>query len=85
MSRPELTTSFVVAMVILESFSAACLVHLWMRADAPTWKKLVWTLPVLLPVLGPLLYGGMFSVPGRHGDSPFDSIEGITGDGGDGH
>ena len=39
--------------------SAACLVHLWRRRDG-VGKKTVWTVVLVLPLFGPLLYGSLY-------------------------
>ena len=52
----------IIVFVILESLSLACLVHLWHQPDRPL-RKLLWSLAVLLPAMGPLLYGGMYQLP----------------------
>gem|GEM_PF-3731747 len=54
----------------LELVSVACLVHLWRRAPGGVLHKVVWSVLVLVPVLGPLFYGGLYSVPEPHAESP---------------
>jgi hypothetical protein len=39
-----------------------CAVHLW-RRRASVLRKLFWTLVLLVPIVGPVFYGGMFEVP----------------------
>jgi hypothetical protein len=39
-----------------------CLPSLW-RSGRPASKRIVWTLIVFIPVLGPILYGGLFKPP----------------------
>ena len=39
--------------------------RLWNRkVNAPVLKKAFWTLGLLIPVFGPIFYGGFSSVPG---------------------
>jgi hypothetical protein len=47
--------------------SAACARHLWARAPRRPWldgdelgKKLIWSLALAVPVLGPLFYGALY-------------------------
>ena len=50
---------------LAELVSVACLVALW-RTRASRWRrKLMWSAVVLVPVMGPLFYGGLFDVPSR--------------------
>ena len=51
---------FVVA--FFELVSVLCVAHL-LRRRVPTTKKLIWTPLLLLPLVGPLLYGGLFEAP----------------------
>jgi len=51
-----------ILLLIVEVGGLACLVHLLLRRDV-WWKKALWTPVVLLPAIGPLLYGGMYQVP----------------------
>jgi hypothetical protein len=52
----------------LEAASAASAVHLWTRAKGSYVKKSLWTPLVLVPVLGPLLYGAIYDAPPEQGD-----------------
>lgn len=45
----------------LEAPSVACAIHLWWRARGSAVHKLSWTPVVLVPVVGPLFYGGLYS------------------------
>lgn len=47
-------------LVMVQLISVLCVVHLWWRHDATTPQKLSLTLMVLIPVLGPLLYGYIY-------------------------
>jgi hypothetical protein len=40
--------------------SLACVIHLWRRRDG-LGKKTVWTIVLVLPLFGPLLYGSLYS------------------------
>ena len=55
-------TSRLVVAIVLELISVACVVHLLLRHD-PLWKRLLWIPAVLLPIIGPLLYGSLYSAP----------------------
>jgi hypothetical protein len=46
----------------LETLSLFCAVRLWRRQDR-VWRKLAWTSVLALPLLGPLLYGGLYEMP----------------------
>lgn len=50
-------------LLAVESVSVACAVHLWAKARGGVVKKTAWTPLVLLPVLGPLAYGGLYDEP----------------------
>jgi hypothetical protein len=54
-----------VFLTFLEAVNVLLLVGLW-RRSASLVRKLLWTPVVLLPVLGPFLYVGMFEAPKRY-------------------
>ena len=51
-----------IAFALLELVSLGCLVLLW-RQRASVVRRGLWTPVVLVPVLGPLFYAGLFDVP----------------------
>jgi hypothetical protein len=53
-----------IAFALAEVVSLACVVALW-RAPASVARRTLWTFVVLVPVLGPLFYGGLFDIPSR--------------------
>lgn len=61
-----------------EVISCFCAIHLW-RSGAGVLKKVVWTLFLFFPVLGPIAYGGFFTPPEPHDNQ--DNSEAIGGDG----
>jgi hypothetical protein len=42
--------------------SLLCLIHLW-RKDGGLAYKLIWSVLVLIPLVGPLFYGGFYDPP----------------------
>jgi hypothetical protein len=61
-------------LLVVELLGGACCVHLW-RTAAPLWKKLLWTPVILLPVLGPLLYGSVFRAPKPHEEDATPTVD----------
>jgi hypothetical protein len=57
-----------VVLVCLFALSLACFVHLWVR-PAPVGRKVLWTVIIFLPLLGPLAYGAVFRGLPRPHDS----------------
>ena len=60
-------------LLLSELVSLVCLVVLWRRPDS-IWKKLLWTAALTLPVVGPLLFGGLYEPPSvqpLHERAPF--------------
>jgi hypothetical protein len=55
-------------LIALEVVNVLTLVSLWRRPTSLT-RKLLWSLVVLLPVVGPIFYGGLFEVPPRMPES----------------
>ena len=51
-----------VVAVASELIAVWCAVGLW-RAQVPVLRKLMWTGVLLVPVIGPVFYGGMFELP----------------------
>lgn len=48
-----------------ELVSLFLIISLWRRGDK-WWRKFFWTLIVVVPILGPLFYGGMYRLPSKH-------------------
>ena len=57
-----MNTPILVVASCAELIGLALVIHLW-RQRASVVLKLLWTLVLLIPLLGPLLYGGLFEVP----------------------
>ena len=55
-------------LLAVESVSVACAFHLWAKARGSVVKKAAWTPVVVLPVLGPLAYGGIYEAPSVQAD-----------------
>lgn len=47
---------------VSEVVALCCCMGLW-RSRVSIFRKLVWTLILLVPVLGAIFYGGMFEIP----------------------
>ena len=43
--------------------SFVCMLHLWLRRDTTPGVKLLWTCVLVLPLAGPIFYGGFFRPP----------------------
>jgi hypothetical protein len=55
---------FLVVLGILELLSLVAIGHLWTRRGKdPVGRRILWSLIILVPGLGPLLYGGMYQPP----------------------
>lgn len=50
-------------LVVLQVISVACAVHLWVRGRGSRLRKALWSPVVLVPLLGPLVYGSVYEVP----------------------
>lgn len=50
-------------MLLIEAVSLLCTWRLWTAAQGTWQRKALWTPLVLLPVVGPLLYGGLYDAP----------------------
>lgn len=55
-------TLLIVIAAVSELIGVWCVVGLW-RSRVSVVRKLVWTVVLLVPVLGPVFYGGMFELP----------------------
>ena len=64
----------------LETVSVLCALHLWARAPGSTAKKVAWTFVVLVPVLGPLFYGGTYEAPSEQDEDLRASESNTDGD-----
>jgi NO-binding membrane sensor protein with MHYT domain len=52
----------IIIAAVSEVIALWCAVGLW-RSRASGWQKLFWSLVLLIPVVGPMFYGGMFELP----------------------
>jgi hypothetical protein len=55
-------TLLIVIAAVSELITIWCAVGLW-RSQASILQNLEWSLLLLVPVVGPVFYGGMFEVP----------------------
>lgn len=60
----EFYDQFLIPLILIVSFiiSLFCLYFLW-RKDEKIWKKIIWSFIILIPVFGPVAYGGLFKLP----------------------
>ena len=62
--NPELLWALVVSLIISLRF----ILRLWLHArhrDTSAIKKLVWSIVMLFPVIGLVLYGGLYRIPSK--------------------
>lgn len=61
---PEFYNQFLIPFILIVSFliSLFCLYRLW-RKNEKIFKKLFWSIVILIPVFGPVIYGGLFKLP----------------------
>jgi hypothetical protein len=50
-------------LALIEVASVACVWHLWRRGGVPVSRALLWTPIALVPLAGPIFYGGFFEMP----------------------
>jgi hypothetical protein len=65
----------------IELIGLACIVNLWRRADRkPVAIKVIWSVALTVPLVGPLLYGAMYTpLPGNgKGDSTWENVSTST-------
>jgi hypothetical protein len=55
-------TLLIVIAAVSELIAVCCAVGLW-RSRASLAKKFFWSLVLVVPVFGPVFYGGMFELP----------------------
>jgi hypothetical protein len=67
-------------LTLLEVVSVVVLVMMW-RRPVELWRRLLWTPVLLLPMLGPALYFGMFELPQKlpSGDRAAPSANAVPG------
>jgi hypothetical protein len=53
---------------VLELVSVLCALHLWTKAPGSAAKKTLWTVVVLVPIMGPLFYGAIYDPPSEQDD-----------------
>jgi hypothetical protein len=56
------------AIALTEIISAICTFHVWWRADGHVGKRLLWSLAITLPVIGPMLYGAIYEELPAHSE-----------------
>ena len=45
--------------------SIACLSHMWLFREGSIVRKAAWSVALLVPVLGPLFYAGLYRLPSK--------------------
>lgn len=65
-------------LMVLQVISVACVTHLWARGRGSLVRKALWSPLVLLPVLGPLLYGSVYEPPSIAGEGMGQSPAGYN-------
>ena len=55
-------TFLIIIGAVSELIALHCAVGLW-RSEASGWRKLFWILVLLIPIMGPIFYGGLFELP----------------------
>ncbi|HET7392836.1 MAG TPA: PLDc N-terminal domain-containing protein [Candidatus Binatia bacterium] len=55
-------TTLIVLSVVSQVIALWCMMSLW-RSRVSLLQKIIWTLVLLVPVLGPIFYGGFFELP----------------------
>ena len=70
-------TLLVVIAAASEAIALWCVVNLW-RGRASKIRKMVWTLILLFPVVGPVFYGGMFEPPSVQPEGLSQEMNGTT-------
>jgi hypothetical protein len=59
-----------VILVVGWAVNAICLGHMWLRARGSVVRKLLYSVPQVIPIFGALVYGGLYQPPQIHGESP---------------
>lgn len=60
-------TALILISVVSELIGLWCMFGLW-RSRASVTRKICWTLVLLVPLFGPIFYGGMFELPSVQGE-----------------
>lgn len=55
-------------LLLTETISLLCMVSLWRRRDARLRSRVLWSVVLFVPLLGPLLYGSLFRPLPAHGE-----------------
>ncbi len=55
-----------IATLVLEVLAVVAIVLLWRRRDLKKWSKVIWTLILLIPIFGLLLYCFISTNPEPH-------------------
>ena len=74
-----MTASQIAVLAVAEAFGLFIIVRLWLKKASVSYK-IVWSLLVLLPLLGPLLYAFLSLDTSPHGEEVRESTGGGTGD-----
>jgi hypothetical protein len=80
-----MTAAQITVLGILEAVGLFLILRLWCKIRLPVARKIVWSLLLLIPVLGPLMYGFVSLDPEPHGEDVGDFSAGGGGVGDSGH
>jgi len=64
-----MTTPEIIVLVVLESVGLLFIARLWLRKSrTPLWRRCLWSVVLLIPLLGVLYYGFTRPDPEAHAD-----------------
>ena len=72
----RLTNSQIILLVALECVSVCLVYRLWRRPKLATWRRLFWTIVLLVPIFGWLWYGFVAANPSAHSDDLPEAYDG---------
>jgi hypothetical protein len=66
-------SGFTIALIVSEIVAFLAVVHLWSRRKMPRWTKVLWSVFLFAPFIGPLFYGFMTVNPEPHNEDGGDN------------
>src|SRR5262245_16790058 len=66
--RTHMKKSDLILLAALECFSVFFIFRLWRKGGVSVWRRCVWSVILLVPVLGWIFYGFLANHPDNHSD-----------------
>ena len=66
----------IILLALIELLGLFMIARLWLKSKTPLVKRILWSVILLIPLIGPMMYGFVSLDPSAHGEDPGDHSSG---------